>query len=111
MLELCDETMDIVQEVLPLMESASYGVRGLACDILVKMCQKQPDLVSEVVAAARTLLQHDDGSIITIGCQMVLELCSNPTQLLESITNIRKLLSKESNPRILIVTLLESKIT
>jgi len=99
-LELCDETIDIVEKVLPLMESASIKVRGLAREILLKMCTKQPDLVPEVVAAARTLLQHDDDGIVVNSCKVVLELCSNPTQLLEPITGIRKLLSKESNPPI-----------
>ena len=46
-LELWDETMDIVQEILPLMTSASSEVRGLAREILLKVCQKQPDSVPE----------------------------------------------------------------
>eukprot|EP00505_MAST-04D_sp_SCG-Rhode-Island_P005267 Stramenopile-MAST_4_protein_5267 len=54
-LELCDETMDIVQEVLPLMESASIKVRGVAREILLKMCTKQPDSVPEVVGALKKL--------------------------------------------------------
>jgi hypothetical protein len=54
-LELCDENTDIIEEVLPLMKSASLGVRGVAREILLKMCTKQPDSVPEVVGALKKL--------------------------------------------------------
>eukprot|EP00505_MAST-04D_sp_SCG-Rhode-Island_P006769 Stramenopile-MAST_4_protein_6769 len=84
-LELCDETMDIVQEVLPLMESASINVRGLAREILLKVCQKQPDLVREVFPAARKLVQHDDDHIVENGCRMVLELCDETMDIVQEV--------------------------
>jgi hypothetical protein len=89
-LELWDETMDIVQEILPLMTSASSEVRGLAREILMKGCQKQPDLVREVFPAARRFLQHDDDHIVENGCRMVLELCDENTDIIEEVLPLMK---------------------
>ena len=84
-LELCDETTEIVREVLPLMESASSPVQGLARDILLKMCTKQPDSVPEVFAAARKLLQHEDDSIVEHGCTVIFELCDETMDIIEEV--------------------------
>eukprot|EP00505_MAST-04D_sp_SCG-Rhode-Island_P005284 Stramenopile-MAST_4_protein_5284 len=84
-LELWDETMDIVQEILPLMTSASSEVRGLAREILLKVCQKQPDLVREIFPAARKLVQHDDDDIVENGCRMVLELWDETMDIVQEI--------------------------
>ena len=78
MLEL---TTDIVQAVLPLMESASPAVRGLAREIVLKVCTQQPDSVPEVVGALKKLLQHDDDGIVENSCRIVLELCDETTEI------------------------------
>ena len=82
MLEL---TTDIVQAVLPLMESASPAVRGLAREIVLKVCTQQPDSVPEVFAAARKLLQHEDDSIVEHGCTVIFELCDETMDIIEEM--------------------------
>ena len=82
MLEL---TTDIVQAVLPLMESASPAVRGLAREIVLKVCTQQPDSVPEVVGALKKLLQHDDDGIVENSCRIVLELCDETTEIVREV--------------------------
>jgi hypothetical protein len=91
----CDETMDIIEEVIPLMKSASSGVRGVARDILLKMCTKQPDSVPEVLATARKLLQHDDDHIVENGCRVVLELWD---ETMDIVQEVLPLMESSSSP-------------
>ena len=60
-------------------------MQGLARDILLKMCTKQPDSVPEVFAAARKLLQHEDDSIVEHGCTVIFELCDETMDIIEEV--------------------------
>ena len=52
---------------------------------LVESCKQQPDLVPEVVAAARTLLQQDDDGIVEGGCKVMLELCDEAMDIVQEV--------------------------